>query len=98
MLKDNSFSYTFAFTLKLCKTEQPMCIPSYYLIQAIGLHCFLKGQILELLLHQPIKGFTCKYPENRLLKNKCYHFIKHFLSREVVSLRTELKSALLYSQ
>lgn len=98
MLKDNSFSYTFAFIWKLCKTEQPMWIPSYYLIQAIGLLCFLKGQILELLLRQLIKGFTCKCTENRLSKNKCYHFIKHFLSREVVSLRTELKSALLYSQ
>lgn len=42
MLKDNSFSYTFAFTLKLYKMEQLMWVSSYYLISGYRITLFLK--------------------------------------------------------
>lgn len=43
MVKDNSFDYIFAFTLKLYKMELLMWVSSYYLISYFGITLFLKG-------------------------------------------------------
>lgn len=42
MLRDDSFNYTFAFTVKLYKTEQLMRVSSYYLISGCRITLFLK--------------------------------------------------------
>lgn len=42
IVKDNSFDYVFAFTLKLYKMELLMWVSSYYLISYFGIALFLK--------------------------------------------------------